>query len=360
MARDPGVPETENDMISVRVGMKAGFACGVAVAMLSAASWAEEPQKEPGPSPMVAEAAASAPDNEQTPSGSPPQTLEVAPPPPAPKAPPPPYSLPWQLRPAAAATVVRSDTAIGFYQNAALQQGSTVATMLLGSYKILPALAPMVRLGFVKDSPPGGARGGESFVNPAVGATYLFNLNDRMRLSAFLGVALPLGSGGGNTPTSSTSAARLGVLARSAMDNAMFALNDLTVFPGVDFAFLYKGLTIQAEATVLQLTRVRGELVQKDASRTNFTSGVHLGYFLHPMVSVGGEIRLQRWLSTPAAVAADATQRENLSFAVGPRFHFKLADKTWIRPGIAYARGLDDPMAKNKYSILQVDVPVAF
>ena len=33
----------------------------------------------------------------------------------APAPPPPPYSLPWQLRPVAAANVVRSDTAVAFY-----------------------------------------------------------------------------------------------------------------------------------------------------------------------------------------------------------------------------------------------------
>src|SRR6187397_977069 len=58
---------------------------------------------------------------------------------PAPAPPPPPYSIPWQLRPAAAATVVRSDTAMAFYENPATgESGTTVASMLLGSYKITP------------------------------------------------------------------------------------------------------------------------------------------------------------------------------------------------------------------------------
>ena len=53
--------------------------------------------------------------------------------------PPPPYSLPFQLRPAAAATVVRSDTAFAFYENPVSDKGGfTVASMLLGSYKLTP------------------------------------------------------------------------------------------------------------------------------------------------------------------------------------------------------------------------------
>jgi hypothetical protein len=57
---------------------------------------------------------------------------------PAPAKPkPPPYSLPWQLRPAVVGNVVRSDTAVAFYKDAAgKESGSTVASMLLASYKI--------------------------------------------------------------------------------------------------------------------------------------------------------------------------------------------------------------------------------
>src|SRR5689334_15864953 len=82
----------------------------------------------------------------------------------APAPPPPPYSLPWQLRPVVAATVIRSDTALAFYENPMSgESGSTVASMLLGSYKVTPELAPLVRLGVVSNSPPDGA--GDSAVN---------------------------------------------------------------------------------------------------------------------------------------------------------------------------------------------------
>src|SRR6185369_3789347 len=79
-------------------------------------------------------------------------------PPPAPPAPP--YSLPWQLRPVAAATAIRSDTSVAFYENAAGQSGTTVATMLLASYKVTPSLAPLVRLGFVQNDAPGATTDG--------------------------------------------------------------------------------------------------------------------------------------------------------------------------------------------------------
>lgn len=274
----------------------------------------------------------------------------------APKAP---YSLPWQLRPTAAVSVVRSDTALAFSSPENVGGSTTTATLLLASYKVTPNFSPLVRVGFVNNA-PGSGGSGASLVNPVLGGTYSIDLSDSLRMGLFLGVTLPVGMGGGNTPEAATAAAaRSGILARSAMDNAMFAVNDFTVFPGVGLSYTSGGFTAQVEATVLQLTRVRGEAVQADTSKTNFTSGLHLGYFLHPAVSVGGELRYQRWLSTPAAVTSEEL-RDNVTAAIGPRFHIQLSKTMVMRPGLAYAVGLDAPMSKLKYSIVQLDVPVLF
>jgi hypothetical protein len=289
---------------------------------------------------------------------------------------PPPYSLPWQLRPAAIATVLRSDTAFAFYKSPANDKGgSTVASMLLGSYKVTPELAPMVRLGIVSNSPPDGAMVGKapmmkpaesasSLLNPVIGATYLFKLSPEFRFATFLGVTLPVGAGGGTKPDlqQALADAPRGVLARSAMDNAMFAVDYFAVFPGLDLAYVSHGVTVQLEATLFQLERMRGQGTGPgaDAARTNLTSGLHVGYFFIPELSAGAELRYQRWLSTPAAVKADRPSRDTVSMAIGVRAHMKLSDTMWLRPGIAYARGLDDPMSKQGYNILQLDVPVIF
>jgi len=166
--------------------------------------------------------------------------------------------------------------------------------------------------------------------------------------------------GGGNAPDRATSAAlAAGVLTRSAMDNAMFAVNDFTVFPGLGLSYSRWGFTLQAEATVLQLTRVRGELAAPDASRTNFTSGVHLGYFPFEILSVGAELRYQRFLSNPVAVTRNESVRDNATFAIGPRLHLK-GKGFFARPGVSITFPLDDPMRKQRMTILQVDVPVIF
>ena len=285
-----------------------------------------------------------------------------------PAPPPAPYSLPWQLRPVTAATVVRSDTAVALYENAAGQQGSTVATMLLGSYKVTPTLAPLVRLGFTQNSAPGTDPSGTSFLNPIVGLTYARKVGS-FRLAGFLGGTIPVGAGGGDTPDKGAAAAnKAGIAARSGMDNAMFAVDYFTAIGGVDAAYVDHRVTIQAEATLFQLFRVRGAgtAPATDDTRTNSTFGLHAGVFIIPQLSLGGELRYQRWLTTPTqlvmmkAVPIPDANLDTMTVAIGPRAHFALGHGMFFRPGIAYARGLDKPLSASSTNMVQVDLPVVF
>jgi hypothetical protein len=293
-----------------------------------------------------------------------------------PPSPPPPYSLPWQLRPAAATTVIRSDTAFARYENAKGDGGFTVASTLLASYKVpgtgdkWQGLAPVVRIAVVNDSPPAQANGqaapgGFAFVNPLVGATYAMSLGNGLRAGFFLGATIPIGMGGGDTPDKGELDARTkGPAARSMMDNSLFAVNDFTVIPGADIAWVSHGFTVQAEVTLFGLWRVRGEKAQPESSKSNLTTGIHAGYFFIPELSVGVDLRYQRWLNAPIAIDKDPTGTliDNWSFAVGPRFHFPLGGSVKIHPGVAYARYLDKPNAATppNYHIIQLDIPVTF
>jgi opacity protein-like surface antigen len=288
--------------------------------------------------------------------------VNTAPPPPAP--PPPPYSLPWQLRPVAAATALRSDTSIALYDNPKNgdESGESIASTFLASYKLTPEIAPLIRLGIVQNSEPGEVRGrATAFVNPIVGVTYARKLSSSFKGAAFLAVALPFGMGGDKKAGLSDTAAAVGrgVQARSAMDNAMFAVNYITPIVGLGGAYIANKLTVQLEATLLQLFRTRNEDISKDSKRTNFTSGLHVGYFLAPFVSLGAEYRYQRWLSDAEPVVANSDARENQTIAIGPRFHFK-AGSTWLRPGISYSTAIDKPFSDSHYHMLQVDVPAIF
>jgi hypothetical protein len=365
----------------------------------SVAAMAQEaPAAEPAPAPPEAPAAAApAEPPAPTPAAPPPADVTLDAPtanepvvePAAAKPKPPPYSLPWQLRPVAPATVLRLDTSMAFYKNPVSDKsGTTVASMLLFSYKVIDNLAPLVRVGVVSNSPPDGntvpgtmppqeMKSKTGFLNPVLGATYGVKLGKDFKLGLFLGLTVPIGSGGGDdAKPEAKEANKMGIPARSAMDNAMFAVNDFTVFPGVGLAYVAHGFTAQIEATLLQLTRVKGDeknaagvAANPDSSKTNFTAGLHLGYFVVPgLLSLGGEIRHQRWLSTPKAVEADEADanmtpmgvRDTTTFAVGPRFHFKLGESVWFRPGVAYAMPLDKPYSKSEHKMVQLDLPVAF
>lgn len=278
--------------------------------------------------------------------------------------PPPPYSLPWQLRPTVAASALRLDTSPAFFDPpGAVEAGPTVAAMLLGSYRVTERIAPLLRVGYVTSSVQDES--GSAVLNPLLGVTFVQPLAPSVRLALFFGMALPLGTGGDGASALERAALGNGILARSAMDNAMFATDYLTVFPGVDLSWQASGFTVQAEATVLQLTRMRGDDVAErlglDDGRTNFTGGLHVGYFAIPELSVGAELRYQRWLSTPSFVEKDPSGalRDNMTFAIGPRVHVKAGDVT-LRPGVSYATPVDDPMAAAGYGIVQLDVPVIF
>jgi hypothetical protein len=345
------------------------IATGMASAVPSAL--ADEP---PAPAPAAPEAAP--PTNlAAAPTPAMPDTPAVAAsaPPPVPAAPaappPPPYSLPWQLRPVTVGNVVRLDTATAFYEDAMGNTGSTVASTLLASYKVTPEIAPMVRVGFSRNDAPAAGADGSSFVNPIIGATYARKI-DSFRLAGFLGTTIPVGMGAGDMPDAGASLANAaGIKARSAMDNAMFAVNYMTGIAGLGFAYVDHKFTAQIEATLLQLFRVRGDNAASatDSTRTNATAGIHLGYFLIPQLSVGGDLRYQRWLSHPTSrnamgmsVPIPDANMDTVTFAVGPRAHFKFGKASWIRPGISYARGLDAPLTTTAFNVVQIDVPVVF
>jgi hypothetical protein len=281
---------------------------------------------------------------------------------PVPATPRPPYSLPWQLRLALPATVIRPDVSLAIREDMNGNHGSTAVTTLLGAVQVAPPFAVFARVGVLHDTSPAG-EAAASFLNPLVGAMYSVKPLPELPMAFSLGITLPVGMGGGNTPDPSVAAAtRAGFLARASMDNGLFAVNDLAIAPAVDIAYVAHGFTLQAEALLAQLIRVRGENFNPDSARTSATFGLHAGYFFAPEFSIGAEIRHQRWVSTPKLIAADTTGtlRDTTSFAVGPRFQLNLGRSATMRPGIVYMRGLDNPMTAQGYHIVMLDLLIRF
>ena len=147
----------------------------------------------------------------------------------------------------------------------------------------------------------------------------------------------------------------------------MFAVNYIALIPGVGFAYVDHKLTLQVEATLFQLFRVKGSDMTgiSSDSRAPTRRWGSTPAISWPVLSLGGGIRYQRWLSTPTRIAMGmrsdipSANMDTVSFAVGPRFHFKVGN-TWLRPGISYAQVSTRHSPTSHYKIVQVDVPVVF
>ena len=233
---------------------------------------------------------------------------------------------------------------------------TAVVEFLAASMRVADHLAVNVRAGWI-DLARSPTVTGAAITDLALGALYGAQKDD-FRFAACAGLGLPIASGGGDSPSTEAKAAiSSGALARAGMDNAMFGPNDLSLSIGGDVAFVRAGFYAQAEATLIQAFRVRAADTQPDASKTNSTFGLGLGYFLIPQLTANAELRYQRFLSTPAAVQADPTgaARDSLSVGLGARAHFSI-QRVKFHPGFSVAFGLDDPLAARSYRIYQFDL----
>jgi len=284
------------------------------------------------------------------------------------------YSLPWQLRPVTIGTLARVDSVASVFNDAQGNLDEAVATFVTAQYQVNRNWAAVVRLAFVGNDAPGEATDGSSFANPLVGATYARPVGP-YRLALFGGTTLPLGTGGGDAPNIRAAKTNAASSTARPADDVMFAVNYMAAIAGADLAYVNHGLTAQAEATLLQLVRARGEngIGATDPFRTEAAVGLHLGYFIGSHVSLSGDLHHRRWLSHPTTQSAATGARVALfdgemastTVAVGPRLHFRVGKQSCIRPGVSLVRGLDArgfdaPLLTARTTAVQVDIPVMF
>jgi len=281
-------------------------------------------------------------------------------------------SLPWQLHSVTTANVVRADSGAAVFRDPQGNIDIAETTALSASYQLTDRWAPMIRLGFVGNNAPGAALDGTSFGNPIAGATYTRSMNSR-RVALFAAVAIPVGSGGGNDPDPRAARTNAASITARPADEAMFEVNYATAILGADVAYVKHGFTAQAEVTLLQSVRARGDKTAAgaDAFRTRATMGGHLGMFLGRHVSVGADLEYRRWLSHPTMLDAMTDPRvpsadEDLATAsIGARVHFHVG-KASLHPGLSYTRGFDGlalhgPMNITKQTnTVAISIPVLF
>lgn len=267
--------------------------------------------------------------------------------------------MPFALRGVNAVSGVRAETAYGLNAGTA----NTIVQYLTAAYAFLPQASVFVRGGWVDYIRP--AITTNAFANVTVGGLWTTRIGETLRVAASVGAGLPVGQGGGDSPNAGEAAAiSAGNLARSRYEGStMFSPNDLAPFLGGDIAWVSGGLTVQAELNLFELFRVRGSQSDPDATKTVLTAGIHAGYYITPLLSIGLELRDQSFLSTPAAVSAGTSSRSWVTVGGGPRVNLWLAHRVWLRPGLTYFQPLMDPtptISAMNYHIFQLDIPVTF
>lgn len=269
------------------------------------------------------------------------------------------------IRPAIAPTLARVETAIN-----ARRDGVSAVTLLTAGAAIIPAkLGVYARIGvthsmLATNNPATNQIATGAVANPLLFALFTPEIASGLRLSLALAATIPVGTGGGDAPSAlSASSIASGPMTRSAMDNALFAVNYAAIAPGASLAYLIRGLTFQVDVTVFQLFRTRGERSPSatDALRTNFTGGLSVGYLLHPMLTVSAEVHYQHWISAPNLLSAPSAPPPNqLSATVGVRANIALSRTVLARPGIAFSMGLGGAMADRECKIVHLDAPITF
>jgi hypothetical protein len=283
------------------------------------------------------------------------------------------YSLPWQLRPVAAESMVRINTAAAAFADGQGNLDIAIPTTFDASYRLTPHWAPVIKLAFVGNNAPGAALDGTSFANPMLGATYGRALGI-YRLALFGATTIPIGTGGGDAPNLRAAETNAASMSARPADAAMFAVDYMAAVAGTDIAYVGHGFTAQGEVTLLQLVRVRGgdSSGATDAFRTQASAALHLGYFFGAHFSLSGDLHYRRWLSTPTPTSAPGARitfagagMDTTTVAVGARVHFRMGKSVWIRPGVSLVRGLDTrgfdaPLLTPQTTAVQLDVPVVF
>jgi hypothetical protein len=270
------------------------------------------------------------------------------------------YTRPFQLRGVIPGNGVKVDSTVAPYRLDGVGGWVTVV-LVSGQVRLVESLALQARWGFDDNRVSGGGGSRFGILSPTLGLLYGVPIGQGFRFAASTVVGFPVATGGGNAPHPNDIALqRQGMLARSAFDNTSFAINDVGFPTGLSLAYIACRLTAQADASVIPTVRIKGARAQSDTSKVNSTYGFFLAYRFVPAISVGAEVRYQRYLSTPSAVEQDPSARDNLTVGGGFRLNLPLSEGVRVRPGLCYSRGLRGPVEQQSFQMVQLDLPISF
>jgi hypothetical protein len=237
----------------------------------------------------------------------------------------------------------------------AFRQGpseSTLMTILGGSYAWTPSLSTFARVGAVYNA-SSGLQNAVDIANPALGINMQVEAAQDLVFGAQSGLTVPVGTGGGNTP----SAAELRAWMNSIdWGGVMFAPNHLDLFVGARAAYTLRRCTFQFESVLNELLRVRGEKADPVGAAVTLTSTTAtIAYAVLPQLSLSTALSETRVWNTPTYVTNDPNSRVDYFFiaAATTTLRVKRTDVSW---GLLYARALDLPLSGQGFQVTELDL----
>src|SRR4051794_15068924 len=138
----------------------------------------------------------------------------------------PPYTQPFQLRSLIPKSGVRLDTVLGLYRTPTNSAQVTVM-FLSAQWRVAEPLALQLRWG-LDSNQTGNDNTRTGMVNPTLGALVGVPIGRDFRFALSIAIGAPVATGGGDEPDPNAVALqKQAMLARSAMDNVTFSVNDI-------------------------------------------------------------------------------------------------------------------------------------
>jgi hypothetical protein len=235
---------------------------------------------------------------------------------------------------------------------------TTTLTIVSVSRQIGERTSLFCRLGMVHDRSTVEPRAwGVS--NPAAGATLQLRLPGRLELGLVLGTTLPIGSGGGDTPTRPD--ALRAMLNGTDWGGPMFGPNHLDLFEGLRLAASLGRLTVRLRSTLHPALRVRGERNDSLGRWVVFTSsGLSATCALGRMARVLGELAETRFLNHPPFLGQAPGDRSDHYAVAGLALALGVGGGRELRPTVSVARAVDAPKNRRDFRLVEVELALAF
>lgn len=142
------------------------------------------------------------------------------------------------------------------------------------------------------------------------------------------------------------------------------SVNYVVFGPTGSITYAMSHVSATATSTLAQFVRVRGEHIEKDALRTQYSGTISAG--LSPFADVSKtpiaaftELRYRIWLTDVASARSDPRARDHLAAAVGFRVRVPLGGAVGSA-AFAYSTALDAPLADFGFRTIEADAQIAF